>query len=187
MYKAGAKSRHLIPATCAGINNTIFQLASLSECCVIRGILPEQGRMTLQSVGSSPWIVTACHCFLQPTWLPTLHPMAECVLTFQCWATEPAHVQCNWPLFSSAHWKTVQLGICLGTWAPCCQHQYCVHLMEVPGVCLCDLGTPRKPEGLATNKESLSPLCRTQLAPLRDNLTSSIFSNAKLAKCCSSE
>lgn len=73
----------------------------------------------------------------------------------------------------------VPLGICLRMWAPCCQRQYCVHLMEVPGVCLCDLGTLSKPKGLATNKESLSPLCRSQLAPLRDNLTSSIFTKAK--------
>lgn len=49
----------------------------------------------------------------------------------------------------------VPLGIRLRTWAPCCQRQYCVHLMEVPGVCLCDLGTLSKPKGLATNKESL--------------------------------
>lgn len=105
MYETGANRRHLIPATRAGINNTVFQLASLSEGCVIRGILPEQGRKTLRWLSLLP---CCCHSVLQPAWLPTLHLMAECVLTFHCWATEPAHVQQNWPLFSGAHWK----GLC---------------------------------------------------------------------------
>lgn len=75
--------------------------------------------------------------------------------------------------------RSCAVGNILRTWAPCCQRQYCVHLMEVPGVCLCDLGTLSEPKGLATNKESLSPWCRSQLAPLRHNLTSSIFTKAE--------
>lgn len=55
-----------------------------------------------------------------------------------------------------------------------------VHLMEVCSVCLRNLGTLRKPKGLATNKESLSPLCRSQLASLRDNLMGSISTKGVL-------
>lgn len=89
--------------------------------------------------------------------------------------------ECNRPLFSRAHGKRVYQAVWwtrLGAWAPCCRHRHCVYLMEMLGACLCDLETLRKPKGLAT-KKSLSPLCRSQLAPLSDNLTGSIFTEAK--------
>lgn len=60
--------------------------------------------------------------------------------------------------------------------------QYCVHLVEVPGACRAGLETLRKPQGLAANKGSLSPLCGRQLASLRDGLSCSTFT--KKLGCC---
>lgn len=102
--------------------------------------------------------------------------------------------KCNQPIFWCARWMSApghRVGDTprdLGTTLPSIKtrHQCCVYLMEMSGAFLRDLGTLRKPKGLATNKGSLSPLCRSQLASHGDNLSYSIFTKAGLGgiPCC---
>jgi hypothetical protein len=151
MYETGANGCRLVPTTRTGINNTISRLAPLSECAQLGAFyLSEEECRELALPESSP-----CLSFCPAAYM-AVHPASHGqVCTRVPLLGHRSSSKCNQPLFSRAHRKSVCQAVwCtrLGAQAPCCRHQHCVHLMEMPGACLCDLGTLRKPKGLATKK-----------------------------------
>lgn len=141
-----------MPTARLGLNNTISRLAPLSECSAVSCVLPERGRMTAVALPESPLLLILS---LQPTWLATLHPTAECVLVH---IPLLGHRSCSCSSVTDLYFLTrppkesTLRCVADSSGDVGCQHQYGVHLMEMPGTRLCDLGTLRKPKGLATKK-----------------------------------
>lgn len=133
--------------------------------------------------GSSPLSVTACHFYPKPSLLSTPIPWPSVSSRFT--VGQQNHLAAKYDLYfgvpAEQVFQALELGICLGMWAPrFCGAQTSVLQPPDPSVqCMSAwIGDDKKPKGLTTNKETLLPLCRSQLASHRDNFSCSIVTKA---------